>query len=439
MCKYLILKTTVIFFTLVNICYANISLIRDAQTESFLHKISAPIFKAANLQDQINIYIINDPSINAFVAGGKNIFINSGTISFSGDPLGLIGIIAHETGHITGSHLARMSIDIGKIKKQLALGYILGITTAIIGNPDAGQALILGSSHVGERKFFSYSTKHEEAADEAALKFLDTAQISSKGLLEFFKEIRGAEKIYFDKINPYTRTHPLTKNRIERIFLHTSQSTSYKDLSDDIQQEYNIIKGKLTGFLEDPEQILENYDDSNNIGIIALSIAKHRLGMSRDAIKELNKLTTYFNNPYILELKGQIYYESGEARKAFNIFTKLDKLLPDQPLIKIEYASVILSLNNKKFFPLAIEQLNTALLTEQDNIHAWKILAELYSKTDNLGLMNLSLAEVNLLLEKYKLAIQYAKKAKQILEEENNLKNITRVSDIIIFAKDNLK
>ena len=180
-------------------------------------------------------------------------------------------------------------------------------------------------------------------------------------------------------------------------------------------------------------------DDSNNIGIIALSIAKHRLGMSRDAIKELNKLTTYFNNPYILELKGQIYYESGEARKAFNIFTKLDKLLPDQPLIKIEYASVILSLNNKKFFPLAIEQLNTALLTEQDNIHAWKILAELYSKTDNLGLMNLSLAEVNLLLEKYKLAIQYAKKAKQILEEENNLKNITRVSDIIIFAKDNLK
>lgn len=434
-CFYKKLFLQIIFVTviLIHSSYAGISLIRDAQTEEFLYKISNPIFRAANLDGQITMYIINDESINAFVAGGKNIFMNSGTISFADDPLGLIGIIAHEIGHITGSHLARMSVDIGSIKKQLALGYILGIATAIAGSPDAGQAVILGTSHVGERTFFSHSIRHEESADEAALKFLDNAQISSTGLLEFFKEIRSAEKIYFDTINPYTRTHPLTKNRIERIATHASNSI-YKDyqVSDEILEEYNIIKGKLIGFLQEPEKVLDNYDDSNNMGIIAIAVAQHRLGRSNDAIKTLSKLNDLANTPYMLELKGQIYYESGESQKAFNIFSELITSLPDQPLIKIEYAAVILSLNNDNYFPLAIKELNSALLKEKDNFQAWKTLVELYSKTQNQGMMNLSLAEANLLSEEYGLAIRHAKKAKEILKD--NSKAMVRASDIIEYA-----
>lgn len=432
----------VIFFILISskVSYAGISLIRDAQIEDFLYRISAPIFRAANLEGQITIYIINDEAINAFVAGGKNIFINSGTISFADDPLGLIGIIAHETGHITGSHLARMSVDIGSIKKQLALGYILGIATALAGSPDAGQALILGTSHVGERTFFSHSTKHEEAADEAALKFLDTAEISSKGLLEFFKEIRGAEKIYFDKINPYTRTHPLTKDRIERISSHVSESkNSVLELSYDILEEYNMIKGKLIGFLEDPEKILENYDSGTDLGIIATSVAEHRLGKSERAVRLLNLLRNSKHDPYILELKGQILYESGNSKQAFELFNKVEKLLPNQPLIKIQYASVILSLDDPQYFPIAIDKLKIALLAEKENAQAWKILAELYSKIKNHGLVNLSLAEAHLLSEKYSLAIKHAKKAIEILDKNNDSQDIIRANDIIFFAKEKLK
>ena len=219
-----------------------ISLIRDSQTENFLKNISTPIFKAANLNSDIKIHIINDNSINAFVTNGNNIFINTGTITYSDNPLGLIGVIAHETGHITGNHIAKINIDMQEINKKMALGYILGLATAIGGNIEAGQAIMLGNNHIAERNFFKYSVKHEESADETALILLDKCQISSVGLLNFFKKIRNQEKIYSETINPFTRTHPLSSNRISRIEKHIKESPfSTKKLNAQIYSEYQRL------------------------------------------------------------------------------------------------------------------------------------------------------------------------------------------------------
>lgn len=411
--------------------YAEIRLIRDTQIEKFLYKISDPIFKAANLSGQVKLYIINDPNINAFVAGGKNIFLNTGTITSTNNSLGLVGIIAHETAHIAAGHLARMSIEMKDISKQLALGYILGIATLLSGQAEAGQALILGSDHIGQRKFFSYSTKHEEAADEAALQYLDQTHISSQGLLDFFQQISDLEKIYFDQINPYTRTHPLTKNRINRIKTHNILS-KYKDnsLSKEINDEYLIIKGKLIGFLDKPEIILKKYQNNNNMDKIARAIAMHRLGNSAQAIKILENITTK-EQIYILELIGQFYYEIANLTKALEIFTKIDRLLPNQPLIEIQLASIIVNLDNAKLFSLAINKLNSALLKEKENIYGWNLLASLYSKKNNISLKNLCLAEISLLKENYLQAIEYAKKAQK--NAANNI--LIRTNDIINYAK----
>ena len=415
---------------------AQMSMIRDAQIENYLYKISDPIFSAANLKDQVKFYIIHDNNINAFVAGGKNIFINSGIISFSDSPLGLIGVIAHETGHIKGGHLARMSVDVNQIQKQLSLGYILGIATAILGSPDAGQAIILGSSHAGQRQFFSHSIKHEEAADEIALKLLDKSKINPVGLVDFFKEIRDMEKIYFDQIDPYTRTHPLTKDRINRIALHAEEyADTYVGLTPDLLSEFNIIKGKLIGFLEDPEKTLQNHKSKSNLDIMARAVAYHRLGKSDIAIEMLGQLKGYKDNPYILELIGQIYYESGQSKYAFNIFKKLDKILPDEPLIKIQYASVILALNDPRYFSLAIKKVNIALFNEKENLQAWRVLAELYSKLDNKGMMYLAIAETELISQNYAAALAAAHKAKEILKANEDIEALLRIKDVIMFAE----
>jgi predicted Zn-dependent protease len=423
----------ILIFLLISPCYlyAEIKLIRDTQIEKFLYKISEPIFKAANLSGQVKLYIINDSNINAFVAGGKNIFLNTGTITSTNSPLGLIGIIAHETAHISAGHLARMSIEMKDINKQLALGYILGVATLLSGEAEAGQALILGSDHIGQRQFFSYSTKHEEAADEAALQYLDKANISSTGLLDFFEKINDIEKIYFDEINPYTRTHPLTTNRIKRIKTHSILS-KYKDnsLSKNINNEYLLIKGKLIGFLEPPELVLKKYQTNDNMNKVARSIALHRLGNTAKAINILENITTK-QQIYILELIGQFYYEIGNLTEALEIFTKIDRLLPNHSLIEIQLAAIIVNLNDPKLFTLAINKLNSALLKEKGNIYGWSLLANLYSKNNNISLKNLCLAEIALLKENYLQAIEYAKNAQK--NASNNI--LVRASDIINYAQ----
>ncbi|MBT5828398.1 MAG: M48 family metalloprotease [Alphaproteobacteria bacterium] len=413
-----------------------LSLIRDAQTEQYLHKISQPIFTAANLDRQIKIHIINDRSINAFVAGGKNIFINTGTITYSNSPLGLIGIIAHETGHITGSHLARMSLDLQKINTQMALGYIIGIATAVAGRADAGQALIMGSSHIGERQFYSHSTKHEEAADEAALKLLDASKISAQGLLEFFGEIKSNEKLYTDQINPYTRTHPLTNDRMNRIQEHLN-SSPYTNvlLAENLLNEFTIIKTKLEAFLEDPLVVIENYSSDTEHGKLALVIANHRLGKSKKSL-DIFKTIQNKDSAFMQELKGQIQYESGMSVAAVKTLLEVEKQLPDISLVKIELAAAIISAKKIELYKMAIAKLNQALITETDNVTGWRYLARLYHLTQNQGLSLLSLAEAEFFAANYDLALKYANSAKKILKKENQQGSIIRAEDIIKFSKE---
>ncbi len=82
--------------------------IRDAEIEEFLRDVTIPIAKAADLNyNNIKIFIIKDSNINAFVSGGQNIFINTGLITKFKKPGAIIGVIAHEIGHIKAGHLAR--------------------------------------------------------------------------------------------------------------------------------------------------------------------------------------------------------------------------------------------------------------------------------------------------------------------------------------------
>ncbi|MFZ8865196.1 MAG: M48 family metalloprotease [Rickettsiales bacterium] len=430
----------ILFFTIIIFCHISnlhaINLIRDAQTEAYLEKISSPIFKAANLDKQIKLYIVNDENINAFVAGGKNIFLNTGTIIKANSPLSLIGIIAHETGHITGSHLARMSIDLKKINAQMALGYIIGMATLASGQVDAGQAVILGSSQIAERQYYKHSIKHEEAADEAALKLLDQGQFSAKGLLNFFEQLKTTEKLNTEQLNPYTRTHPLTLDRINRIAKHLETSPYSKKPSTVADlAEFNLIKTKLKAFLEDPLTIIKEADITTENGKLAIIIAKHRLGRSLEALELFSYLAAK-NNPYMQELKGQIEYESGIATAAVKTLLAVEEQLPESALIKIELAAAIISAQKQDLYNYAIAKLNQALIIEKENVSGWRNISRLYNLTAQTGLSLLALAEAEFFAANYLLAIKYATNAKKILTKSNNSASILRAEDIIKFSKE---
>ena len=428
-----ILKLTFLFLFFCKNSFA-INLIRDFQTENFLYRVSNPIFQAANLDKKVKIFIVNDPGINAFVAGGKNIFINTGTILLDRDPLGLLGVIAHETGHIYGSHLARQSIDLGSLNKQMALGFILGIALAFSDNPDAGQAVILGSSHIAERNFYKFTSAHEKAADEAALQFLNQTGLSSKGLVDFFSHLKTNEKLIFnqDDIDPYTVTHPLTKNRVERVKMAFKKDRNKgKNISLKDKKEFNIIQAKIEAFLGDPKSILDIYQENKDADNIARAIAYHKLGNLEKSLFYIAKLK---NNIFNQELKAQILYEAGKAEQAYVIFKDIKDEVENsnyynKSLIYEEYATIALAANKKDSYENIIILLEQSLEQNKNNYRGWLLLGNLYNNVKKKSLSFLALSEANLAIGRLEKAKKYAKKAKELLDK-NKESNI-QLEDIL--------
>jgi predicted Zn-dependent protease len=432
-----LLLVIILFFSSTQFVSA-FSLIRDTETESLMADLTSPIFYAANLDPKsIDIYIVNDNSINAFVAGGQNLFVNTGIITLNDDPNGLIGVIAHETGHITGGHLARMGEDIEFVQKGLALSYILGIAAAISGSVDAGQAIILGGSHAAERSFYGYTRQHEESADAAAMRYLTTTKTSGEGLLDFFQLINSKERELYDNIDPYTRTHPLTRERIGLLKDYIKKSPYSQAKTDTvIKKRFKRVAVKLEAFLGDYEDILAKYRGDNDMDIYARAIAYHRQGHVGKALIEINKLLAEQpKDPYLIELKGQIYYEGGKPQAAVKYYKKANELLDGAALVKVQLAAAMLSTKDQHYNRQAIKLLKEALIIEKTNGFAFRQLAIAYGNLGQIALSNLAIAEQAMLEENYVQAIRFAKLAQKELKETSpDSPELLRTVDIIKYA-----
>jgi len=136
--------------------------LRDAEIEAILREFTDPILEAANLvPEDVNIYIIQDPSLNAFVTGGQNIFIHTGLIIRAETPGQLKGVIAHETGHIAGAHGARRAADLAKSARPGYISIGLGIIAIAAGAPEVGAALIANAQQLTALNFFTHTRAQE--------------------------------------------------------------------------------------------------------------------------------------------------------------------------------------------------------------------------------------------------------------------------------------
>ena len=184
-------------------------LIRDAEIERALRVYSTPIFQSAGLTPEaIRFYLIQDDVINAFVAGGSNIFIHTGLIMASDTPEMLIGVLAHETGHIAGGHLIKGTEALADARTKTLVSSLLAGVAGIAGGANVGAAVASAGMHVAEQGFLAHTRAHEEAADQAALGYLDANRIPAEGMLQMFELLRGLEHRRFGADNPYMRTHP---------------------------------------------------------------------------------------------------------------------------------------------------------------------------------------------------------------------------------------
>ena len=347
-----------------------LSFVRDAETEKGISNLLKPLLHAAHLDaDNIKIYIVKDPTLNAFVAGGPNIFIHTGLLTASRNASELTGVLAHEIGHISGGHLSRLAEAQRNASQRALIGSLIGGVAALLGgNPSAGTAIASSGQHIGMRSLLRFSRDQELSADRAALRYLDNAKQSAQGMLTFLELISDQELLSINNQDPYVRTHPPSQRRITYLRNHV-QTSEFSEIPIDknIQKIHSRIKAKITAFSESPEKTFRKYPSSNNsvAARYARAIAHYRNANVKVAISLIDELLKDFAyDPYFHELKGQILFEYGEAKKALQSYEEATRLLPETALIRAELGRIQLESNDTRLLHEAINNFQISLNKE---------------------------------------------------------------------------
>jgi len=408
-------------------------LIRDAETESLLRTYSKPIFEAAGLGSQaIDIHIVNDRAFNAFVVDGHNMFVHSGAIMDAKTPNQLIGVIAHESGHIKGGHLARLRSQVSKAKSAALMMQIIGLAAmaagAVAGAGNIGQlgmGAAFGGTDAAMRMVLAYRQDEESSADQAAVTFLNATHQSARGLLETL-EFMNSKLFGVTGINPYLQSHPLPPQRIAQLKV-LAESSPYYNVKDppELQLRHDLVKAKLYGFIDKPDTVFNRYPPSDRSlpAAYARAIATYRKSGVQVAMPQLDALIAANpNSPYFYEIKGQFLFESGDVTAAVPPLRKAVELAPDEPLIRIMFAQALLGTQNAKSLDEAISNLRTALARETTSSTGYRQLAGAYARKSEvakggarqryMALAELAAAEAYFYEGQLKLAKQQAKRAK---------------------------
>lgn len=446
-------KIPVLFFFLLvaigSLAFSNktlaqgISLIRDTEIENIIRDYSSPIFKAAGLEpDNVNIYLVNDPSLNAFVAGGQKLFLNTGLLLQSDSANQVIGVIAHEAGHISGGHLVRTRDALAKSSAQTILSMLIGgIAGAATGRGDVAGAIILGSQQSGQRSFLAYSRTQEGAADQAALKFLESSGQSAQGLLEFMERLGDQELLSTARQDPYVRSHPLSRDRVKAIqaFIKNSQFAKAED-SPERQLKHRRLRAKLYAYLNSRILTFRRYKKTDNSvpSRYARAVSLYRIGKISGALPLIDSLLAdYPQDPYFHELRGQMLFENGRPSEALPSYKAALALLPDAPLIRVDTARVQLALEDPVQLPPAIKNLQISLDIEPDVPFTWRQLAIAYGRMGDKGHSALALGEEALLIRKMRAAKFHAGLAATLFPE--GTPEWLQSQDILLAADELLK
>ncbi|MGH6944005.1 MAG: M48 family metalloprotease [Geminicoccaceae bacterium] len=413
-----------------------VRLIRDAEIEQTLWRVTGPILDAAGLdRSGVKIYIVQDSTLNAFVAGGMNLFLNTGLLMRTENMDQLAGVIAHEVGHMAGGHLSRVGPAQERAAAEMILAAVLGAAAAVAGSsPELGAAIITGGQRYAQGQFMRFSRGQEQAADQAAITYLNRLGISPRGLAEFFHVIEN-ENVLSISISPYLRSHPLTRDRITFVENQVAQSAGRKDsgLMDQLAGAHARMVAKLKAFLNDPRQVLDEYrDDDSLVGRYARAIAHYRLPDLDRALKEIDALIAeHPKDPFFHELKGQMLFENGRIEDAVGAYREAVALLPHSALLHVALARAMIESGDEAENHQAIGQLEVALRNESTNAGAWRLLGIAQGRDGLEGRSSLSLAESALLLGNRDDARLYAKRAESRIEPSDpawlRLQDILRV------------
>ncbi len=412
-------KNVIIFFTTLMLFATNaraITSINDTETEILLTKLITPLTRTANIPDnRLQIHIIANDDFNAFVAGGDDIYIYTGLLTQIKSPDALQAVIAHELGHTLGGHMVQMSARLDTEMKRMMFIQALGIgLMAMGGNSSLGAGILAGSGGVATQSILSFSRDEERIADNMGLDLMVRANLNPNGFINIFEQMLENTAAAEATINPNRINHPLTRERLKNIRDRINKMDLKKTyVSTTNIDEYELVRAKLIGYLNNPEQIKSIYPYSNksNAAIYARAISAMRTGRLNAAITGTKTLISRTpQNPYFYELLGDIEYQLGHYDDSIIAYKHSLKLSNNAPQIQTALALVLAERNNPDDITSAIQLAKQSILNTPTPLAYW-----ILSRTYTDGRADWARAEYYNMMGNIEQAKIYAKRAKQSL------------------------
>ena len=374
------------------------SLIRDAEIEDTIRAYAAPLLEASGLgEGAVKLHIVNDPNINAFVAGGPNLFLSSGMLSASEEPGEIIGVIAHEIGHIAGGHLVRTRDAMENASTEMILATVLAAGAIVAGQGEVGSAVLSGGQAMAQQSFLRYSRAQEESADQAAIRLLEMTGQSAEGLLRMFERLEERERLSLGDANSYARTHPLTRERVRFVRDHVAEMDgAVNETTEAKRLAHRRMVAKLKGFLDRPDETFRAYpaEDQSLDARYARAIAYYKIPDLNGAIEALDALLAdHPDDPWFHELKGQVLFENGRVREAIEPYGRAVALKEDSALLRLGLARAQIETGDAALMLEAAENLKVASRLEPKEPQHWYQLGIARGRAGERAASSLAFAE----------------------------------------------
>jgi predicted Zn-dependent protease len=415
-----------------------IALIRDTEAERVLRAKLDPILVTAGLVPKdVQLHLVNDPSINAFVAEGQHMFLNTGLLMSLETPNQVTGVMAHETGHMAHGDLVRAAAGMKAATLPMLLSMAAGLAAMIAGAGEAGQAILMAGQQVAERTYLSYSRTVEASADQAGIRFLTATHQSGMGMLQVFKRFQDQEVLSSQRADPFAQSHPAPAARVAAL-QDLVDASPYRDVKDSPESIYafDMMRAKLRGYIQQPEVSLRQYPVSNTSkpARYARAMAYFR---TPDMVKALGEIEGLLadepDNPYFLEMYGQIKVEMGKVEEGIAPYRRAVEILPDAPLIRVALGAALLGTENPRYTKEAAEQLQIAIGQDSDEPLGWYELALAYGRLGQKGKAELATAERYFIVDAFPQAMQFAVRAQRELQQGST--DWQRATDIFAIAQ----
>lgn len=420
-----------------------VPIVRDAEIEALMRDYARPILKAAGLESSgIEIVLVNDNSFNAFVAG-RRMFFNTGALVVSETPNEIIGVIAHETGHLAGRHQERLRGQLERARTIAIVGALLGMgmsvagaTTGARGLGQVGAGLAIGAPEVARRGLLSYQRGEEAIADRSAITYLEKTGQSPRGMLKTFERLSGSLALSGIQLDPYQLSHPTPRERVANLEAIARESPYFERSDPDaLQLRHDMMRAKIAAYTMGQGAVQRMFRD-NPRGIAALygdAVITFLHGSPKTALQKTDALiSTQPDNPYLHELRGEILMKANRPSDAANAYARAISNDPDRTgLLHVSYGQALLATGQPDAIRRAVSELKLGLDRDPEYVTGYRYLAQAYGATGDIGLAELATAEGHYQAGQHRDAKIFAARAQQKVRQGSP--PWVRAQDIINF------